>query len=182
LTIFEPSLKNRADGKTSNVEVEVYNCGQKGLWDSFVSNAKNGVFLFFRDYLEYHSDRFVDHSLLFFKDDEPVALLPANVSDNILCSHGGLTFGGVVSGISMSQPLMLEIFNKLIEHCQTEDINQIMYKPTPHIYHSFPAEEDLYALYRNNAKLFSRNVSSTIYLPEKKGTKTLKKKNHQKSA
>jgi hypothetical protein len=56
-----------------------------------------------------------------------------------------------------------------------------MYKPTPHIYHSLPAEEDLYVLYRNNAKLVSRNVSSTIYLPEKREMKQLRKRTIKKA-
>jgi lipid II:glycine glycyltransferase (peptidoglycan interpeptide bridge formation enzyme) len=37
----------------------------------------------------------------------------------------------------------------------------------PYIYHSFPADEDIFALFRYNAKLIGRNVTSSIYLPQK---------------
>ena len=166
MTILEPLIKNQNENKA--ISILAYKPEYKGLWDNFVSFSKNGNFLFHRDYMEYHSDRFRDHSLLFFKNNKLVGLLPANLDHHTLHSHAGLTFGGVISGYDMSQPLMLAIFDKLLEHCKNEDITQIIYKAIPHIYHSLPADEDLYALFRNDAKLIARNVSSTIYTPEKR--------------
>ena len=145
----------------------MYKPENKALWDNFVSKAKNGIFLFYRDYMDYHSDRFHDHSLLFFKNGNIVGLLPANIDNKTLHSHAGLTFGGVISGYDMTQALMMGIFDKLIEHCKEEGITQVIYKAIPHIYHSVPADEDLYALFRNNAQLIARNLSSSIFLPEK---------------
>jgi hypothetical protein len=151
------------------------------VWDSFVSNSKNGVFLFYRDYMEYHSDRFRDHSLMFYDGDKLVALLPANLDGGALFSHGGLTFGGVISDYSMRTPLMLSIFEALIAHCQGEGITEVFYKTIPYIYHSVPADEDLYALYRYKAKLKARNVSSTIYLPNARGFDSNRKDNLRKA-
>ena len=47
-------------------------------WNRFVATSKNGTFLFFRDYMDYHADRFRDHSLMFYRDGGLFALLPAN--------------------------------------------------------------------------------------------------------
>ena len=44
--------------------------------------------------MDYHNDRFKDHSLMVFKDDKLIALLPANIVDFNLRSHQGLTYGG----------------------------------------------------------------------------------------
>ncbi|MCW4047198.1 MAG: GNAT family N-acetyltransferase [Candidatus Bathyarchaeota archaeon] len=149
------------------IEVSIYKPEHKSLWDEFVSVSKNGVFLFYRDYMEYHSDRFRDHSLLFFKKGKLIGLLPANVTDGVLYSHAGLTFGGVISGYDMRTQIMLAIFEKLVQHCKEENIIEIVYKAIPYIYHSIPADEDLYALFRFKAKLFGRNVTSSIYGPSK---------------
>jgi len=46
------------------VIVQRYTADQQPQWDDFVSNSKNGTFLFFRGYMDYHRDRFPDHSLL----------------------------------------------------------------------------------------------------------------------
>jgi hypothetical protein len=166
MSTLEPLTKCFNENKT--LSVSVYKPENKNLWDGFVSCAKNGVFLFFRDYMEYHSDRFQDHSLLFFKDGQLVGLLPANLDHHALHSHAGLTFGGVISGYDMTQFLMLEIFEKIVEHCKKEGITQVIYKAIPYIYHSVPADEDLYALFRNNAKLIARNVSSSMFMLEKR--------------
>jgi len=44
------------------------------LWDNFVSEAKNSSFLFYRNFMEYHQDRFEDHSLLLFKKEKLLVL------------------------------------------------------------------------------------------------------------
>lgn len=45
----------------------------------------------------YHSDRFDDFSLIVRKDNEIVAVLPANRRTNYLISHQGLTYGGLIT-------------------------------------------------------------------------------------
>ena len=148
----------------------------KSLWDEFITNSKNGTFLFYRDYMEYHSDRFCDNSLMFFDDkNNLLAVMPASLRDNILFSHGGLTYGGIISGNKMKTSLMLEIFRFLKDYLRSKGIKKLRYKPIPHIYHSIPAEEDLYALYIENARLIKREVATTIYLPEKLVLKSWKK-------
>jgi hypothetical protein len=144
------------------IQVTRYEQKHRRCWDEFVTRAKNGVFLFQRDYMEYHQDRFRDHSLLFFNDEKVVALMPANADGKALVSHGGLTFGGVISDNRMRAGTMLEIFDALLGHLAAEDISRLVYKAVPHIYHNVPAEEDLYALFRTGARLIRRDVSSTI--------------------
>ena len=131
-------------------------------WNGLVARAKNGVFLFDRGYMEYHADRFDDHSLLFFADDKLVALLPANRRDDTLVSHGGLTYGGFVTDERMRAALMLQLFDALDAHCREHDLRKVVYKSVPHIYHRVPAEEDLYALFVRDARLVRRDVSSTV--------------------
>ena len=44
--------------------LESYGPGDRAAWDAFVRASKNGNFLFLRDYMEYHRDRFEDASLV----------------------------------------------------------------------------------------------------------------------
>src|SRR5260221_7666560 len=83
--------------RRETIRLERYAPAQRGLWNDFVGRSKNGTFLFHRDYLEYHADRFEDHSLLAFQDQKLAALLPANRAGDMLISHGGLTYGGWVT-------------------------------------------------------------------------------------
>jgi len=149
------------------IEVKKYEPEEKELWDNFVKNSKNGVFLFLRDYMEYHADRFEDNSLIFFKDDELIALMPANIEGDTLFSHAGLTFGGIVTNQKMNVDAMLQMFDSLTEYLEGKGLKKLLYKPIPHIYHSYPSEEDLYALFINDAILVRREVSSTVQMADK---------------
>lgn len=144
--------------------IKKYCAEDKDVWDEFVDNSKNGTFMLKRDYMDYHSDRFVDNSLMFYEDDKLIALLPASKHGDELRSHGGLTYGGIICGEKMKQHTMLECFSSLKDFMIQANLKKLIYKTIPHIYHSAPAEEDLYALFVNNAKLFRRDVSTTIDL------------------
>lgn len=144
------------------IEIQKYEVEKKSEWNRFIQNSKNGLFLFNRDYMDYHSDRFRDSSFMFYKKGKLVGVMPASIHHDMLISHGGLTFGGIISDHSMKALLMLDIFKSLSEYANNNNCKKLIYKVIPHIYHSAPAEEDLYALFLNNAKLIRRDVSSTI--------------------
>jgi len=149
-------------GLSMGIQIIKYSSDKKSEWDNFVKNAKNGHFIFFRDYMEYHSDRFEDFSLMVYKDDDLISCLPANIKNNVLYTHQGLTFGGFITNERISTPLMLEVFETFINFCRKHDIKEVVYKSIPYIYHKFPANEDSYALFINNAVLWRRDVTVTI--------------------
>lgn len=149
------------------IEIAKYESSYKSRWNDFVRKSKNGSFLFSRDYMEYHSDRFLDSSLLFFDGDALIAIMPANRSEDVLYSHGGLTFGGIVSDQKMTLSVMLRLFEQLTAYLKAQGITKLIYKMVPHIYHNFPAEEDRYALFRFNARLVRRDASAAIRLDNK---------------
>lgn len=149
------------------ITVKKYTAEEAATWDAFVDASKNGTFMLKRGYMDYHADRFTDHSLLFYRDEELVALLPASQHDDELRSHGGLTYGGMITNRKMTVQLMLSLFDSLREYMQENTIARVVYKRVPSIYCTYPSDEDLYALFRNNAILTRRDISATIYLPDR---------------
>lgn len=152
------------ENSISEIEVRRYSKAKKREWDAFCKTAKNQVFLFYRDYMDYHSDRFADHSLIFLKGNTIVALLPANEKDGILCSHGGLTYGGIILDSHAKQHIVNSCFISLIAYAREHKIRKIIYKTVPYIYHRQPAEEDRYALYRCGAKLAEVCAATVVNL------------------
>ena len=145
--------------------VKRYTTDQQVLWDNFVDSSRNGTFLHKRGYMDYHSHRFTDHSLMFYRGEELVAIVPAHIKENCFCSHNGLTYGGMLLPCNTTTADVLELFNAMAGYLQENTaVTSIIYKPTPHIYHSYPCEEDLYALFRHGATLTERKVSSAIPL------------------
>lgn len=147
------------------IYIKKYNEEQKNIWNEFINSSKNGIFMFNRDFMDYHSDRFIDNSLMFYDDnDNLIALLPANLKDNILYSHQGLTYGSFIVNKDMKQHKMLDCFECLKQYMQDNNIHKLIYKTIPHIYHLLPSEEDLYGLFRNSATLLKVEPSTTILL------------------
>ena len=80
----------------TDISVKRYSPDYERMWNEFVIASKTGVFFFHRNYMDYHSHRFKDHSLLFFYKNQLLSMLPANSSGDTLYSHQGLTFGGMI--------------------------------------------------------------------------------------
>jgi len=146
----------------SSISIEPYDPSCETAWNAFNHQALNGHFLFDRSFMGYHGDRFSDASLVVLQQGEIRALFPANVSNGLLHSHQGLTFGGLVHGDDVGPAEALEIFTSIGRRAKTMDVEAIRYKAMPAIYHRAPAQSDLYALFRNGAVCHRRDTSSTI--------------------
>jgi hypothetical protein len=136
----------------------------KSKWDEIVRRSQNGNFLHLRDYMDYHAHRFDEQSVIVERKGKPVAVFPCNRQEDMIISHGGLTYGGLIYGYDLHAAEVLEIFGLLVEHYRGLGARTLRYKAIPHIFHRYPAEEDLYALFRLDARLVRRDLSSAIPL------------------
>lgn len=144
-----------------------YNDSLKADWDTFVRISRNGTFLFERDYMEYHADRFTDHSLLFYHNNKLKCLLPANESGDMLYSHQGLTYGGLILGEDTFTEDIESAFDALLLYLRQQNFRSLVYKTIPAIYHQQPSSEDNYFLYRLQATRKACALSATIYLADR---------------
>ena len=134
-------------------------------WDEFARMSRNGTMLHQRGYMDYHSDRFKDCSLVALHEGKLCALLPACIEGDTLWSHRGLTYGGWLVPLKhFDATVMVEVMDAACQWMAGNGIKRLVYKPVPHIYHRYPCEEDLYALFRHQAKLIETNISTTIDL------------------
>lgn len=150
------------------MEIRRYRREDKELWNSFVSKARNATFLFDRNYMDYHADRFDDNSFMFYYKGKLKAVLPANVAGDTLYSHQGLTYGGLLLDKKATVEDVLECFDSLNSWLRENGKSKVVYKALPWIYQQYPSEEDLYALtWKCKALLISRNIASTIVIDNK---------------
>lgn len=145
--------------------VEVYNPALAAEWDRVLGECRNATFLHRRGYMDYHADHFADMSLIARDDrDRIVALLPACRCGDVLQSHGGLTYGGWLMTPRADMNVMMSVWESMTDILREQGIKKLIYSPTPYIYHKYPAEEDIYALWRAGGKLEKVLVSSVIDL------------------
>jgi hypothetical protein len=152
----------------SGYSVRAYTSDYKQEWDSFVSVAKDSTFLFYRDYMDYHSHMFVDHSLMIYKGNRLLALLPANISDDRkLISHEGLTYGGLVLHREARLREVLECFGACLHHLHGEKIERLSYKKIPSFYNSVPDDDVAYAMFLLGAHLYRRDCAIVVPLSQR---------------
>jgi len=148
--------------KKHSIKVIRYENQLKNNWDGFVNEAKNGTFLFQRNFMEYHSDRFDDFSLMFFSDNELVALLPACKIDTICYSHKGLTYGGLIVKKECKFQLYKDIFTALIDFLNEQKFTELIMKTIPSIYCE-SGNDELTFLHQFYGSSVEMNIGSVIY-------------------
>jgi hypothetical protein len=163
------------------LSVRPYERRDAATWNAFVAASKNGTFLFNRAYMDYHADRFTDHSLVVRHNGDVVALLPAHRDGEAVHSHNGLTYGGFVLSDDMTTPVMMEVFEASCAFLRGEGVTTFTYKTVPHIYHRQPAEEDRYALFRTDAVLYRRDLLSTIDMDRRLPTQARRRRGASKA-
>ncbi len=146
-----------------NYTVRKYQSSNYSLWNEFVANAKNATFLFHRDFMEYHQDRFEDFSLLVFDEKNLLkAILPANrVGDN-LYSHQGLTYGGLVISASTMLFEVIQINQVILSFLYEQQILKLHLKIIPTIYNNIPSDEMEYISFLLHAKLYRRDAIAIL--------------------
>jgi len=145
------------------IEVRKYTPDLKEKWDQLIKISRADTFLFYRDYMDYHSDRFIDNSLLIYRKGKLEGVLPGNLNETTFYSHQGLTYGGLVTTTKITGTDTLKIFQLVNIELRKQGVRTVIYKPLPLIYHRIPSQEDIYALFRLGAEKTECNISSTIF-------------------
>ena len=134
------------------------------VWNAFVSVAKNATFLFNRNFMEYHSDRFQDYSLMVFDAENLVAILPANRVEDVIFSHNGLTYGGLVLGEKVKLSTTISIFRAILSFLNENKIQKLTLKMIPKFYNSAFSEELDYCLFIANSTIVRADSLSVLDL------------------
>jgi len=166
---------------SEDLTIRRFGPADEGLWNGFIQQASNATFLHERGFMEYHADRFEDFSLIIEDAGKPTALLPANRVKDVLFSHGGLTYGGLLVPPRLPAITVVEIIRELREFLTNQGVATLIYKPIPHIFHDQPSEADLYALVNAGAKQNRADLGAAIPLHRRLPFNSLRKRGVKKA-
>ena len=146
------------------IEIKPYVPEYLPLWEAFVSKAKNATFLLSRHFMDYHRERFEDHSLACFKDGKMIAVLPANLVGDTLYSHQGLTYGGLLVLPTLKTDAYLDLCKELLQFLHEKQIRHLVLKNLPAIYEDFPSDEIRYLQFITKAERVRNDLTSVVSL------------------
>ncbi len=142
--------------------MHLYEATDCKVWNVFIDKAKNATFLFNRDFMDYHKDRFDDFSLMVFENEKLLAVLPANKVGNEVFSHQGLTYGGLIVQNSIGFAVVEIIFLQILDFLNNNSIATLHVKPVVSIYQKNASFEINYLLSLKGAELYRRDMNLAI--------------------
>jgi hypothetical protein len=148
------------------VEVRRYSADLAAEWDRLVESSRNGLFLFRRGYMDYHSDRFEDSSAMAYVDGQLAAVMPVSIDreSGLATSHGGLTFGGPVFRKDSRGEVALGAIDAMLDALGAWGAGELEVRLLPQFLASYPSAETDYALWRRGFTLVRRDLSSILPL------------------
>jgi hypothetical protein len=163
-----------------NLSVKIYQESDYKQWNAFIGQAKNATFLFHRDFMGYHKNRFEDYSMLIFESEKLLAVLPANKDKNNVYSHQGLTYGGLIYAEKTKLNDVIVLFQALLLFLKENKIEKLHLKTLPSIYVKKPADEILYALFLAEAQLVRRDTLAVLDMSQKNEVSKIRKRGWEK--
>ena len=145
-----------------NYTVRKYTSADYSAWNDFIAQAKNATFLFHRDFMEYHQDRFEDYSLIVEDEKSWIAILPANRVEDEVFSHQGLTYGGLVFKEDLKLEKVILVFESLMKKLYMNKLKKLVIKELPQIYFISFSDEMKYVLFLSESKLIRRDTLAVI--------------------
>jgi hypothetical protein len=118
----------------SNYDVVLYSKKDKSRWDTFIDNAPGTTFLLRRDFMEYHAHKFQDHSLIISDNSGIVAVMPANISGDTVCSHQGLTYGGIFFEATFDNVEVEAVLQSILAYLKEQGVKVLDVKLLPEFY------------------------------------------------
>lgn len=155
------------------ITIKRYRAAAQKEWNTFIAGSTNGTFIVDRRFLEYHKDRFKDHSVMLYDENTLIAVFPAslrrqaNESKTHIFSHGGLTYGGLIVTPSAKLSTTLSCMYALVKYYHRKGFKHVMYKPVPDFFHTNPYHDDFYALFLMGSTLTAVNTGFVTDLSKK---------------
>lgn len=155
----------------TQLQVRRYRPDDAVVWNALIDQSVNGTFLFRREFMDYHADRFEDFSYLVWRGPDLVAVFVAARAWNTptldtLVAHPGLTYGGLVCAEELKYPVLEEVYTILMETLREAGFITLLIKPVPRVFCRVPTDASLFYLHQQGFSLQSRELNSVINLTQ----------------
>ncbi|EDP71778.1 hypothetical protein FBALC1_04802 [Flavobacteriales bacterium ALC-1] len=105
---------------------------------------------------------------MIYKSDKLVALLPANVVNNVVYSHQGLTYGSLIHSKVLKTSDFIQIFKTVLKFLNSNNIENFNIKELPNIYLHNQSNNPLsYIFFKVNGELIRTDIHSVIDMKHK---------------
>lgn len=159
----------------SDYKVTLYKSSDKDIWNNFAFKSNQDTFLFQRGFMDYHSHKFQDFSLMVYRNVKLIGLMPANKVNENSHSHQGLTYGSFIYAKDLKTTDFIQVFKAVLEFLNSNQITKLNIKELPNIYlHNQINNPLAYLLFKTKAELLRTDLHSVVDLNYKRYSKSRK--------
>tara|TARA_B100001250_G_C19789018_1_gene785558 strand:- start:584 stop:1534 length:951 start_codon:yes stop_codon:yes gene_type:complete len=137
-------------------------------WERFISSSSNGTIFHYRKFIDYHENPpFQDSSLLFYKKNHLIAVLPAAIKDNQFISHPGISFGSFIYNTQLSYSDTLNIINAFKNYLDQKKYKKVIITLPPDCYSKSISHYIEFCLYQLSFKYLRLELSNVVNINKK---------------
>jgi len=115
--------------------------------------------------MDYHNDRFQDFSLMIYKDEKLIALMPANKVGDCVYSHQGLTYGGFIYKSDLKSEDVINLLKSVLNYLLDNKIKTLELKELPIVFLENQTNNPLaYLCFKLKAQLVRVDMHSVVDL------------------
>lgn len=115
--------------------------------------------------MDYHNDRFQDFSLMIYKDEKLIALIPANKVGDCVYSHQGLTYGGFIYKSDLKSEDVINLLKAVLNYLLDNKIKTLELKELPIVFLENQTNNPLaYLCFKLKAQLVRVDMHSVVDL------------------
>ncbi|WP_282038078.1 hypothetical protein [Saccharicrinis aurantiacus] len=145
-----------------NFEIREYNPCLKKQWDSLIMESDLPSFMLLRDYLEYHQYKYTELSLMYYKKNKLIAVIPGNTVNNTFYSHQFISYGGIIAKRNCSLFDLEIIYEDLEVYLLKRKITNIQIKLAPFYYYESQSQVQDYILSKKRIDNLSTKIGCFI--------------------
>ena len=140
-------------------------------WDSFIEHSKGSTLHSYRKFLNYHKDKFQDSSLMFYHNNNLVAVLPGVLLENSFISHPGASYGGLIYKEGLKIDTLYKIHEEILNYSKENKVHKIEFRFPYSIISKHYFDSYKYILHSHSPIIY-REVSQFIDLTKFKEEKS----------
>ena len=147
------------------IKCEIFNKSNYNDWEKFIDHSTNGTIFHYRRFIDYHEKpKFQDCSLLFYKKNKIIAVLPAAIIDNKFISHPGLSFGSFIHNKQLAYSDAFNIIKSFESFINQKNYKKIIITFPPDCYSQSISNYIEFCLYQLSFKYLRLELSNVINL------------------
>lgn len=153
----------------ATLEVRRYHETAAATWNAFIDQSVNGPFLFRREFMDYHADRFEDFSYLVWRQQELLAVFVAGRARTTsapatLVAHPGLTYGGLVYATELKYTVLSEVYEALLAAFRVAGFTRLVIRPVTRVFSRSWSANSLFYFQQQGFELMNRELNSVLDL------------------